>query len=757
MIKKLQLIIVFCSTLVLTTAVKAQQDGQPDYSFGIAGSGYVPLDGGVNDNLRSVFIQPDGKIVVGGSFMETSINRCYIARLLPDGSMDNSFNGSGRLSPEDPIISGFGPSIALAADGGIFYSYAKDGMNKWPFLGKLSSSGASVFSGASYFISNTSHTHNMTSMAYNRATDRVVLGGYAYYTFSYMLMSKHTGSGALETAFNSTGKLFLDNNFSPQMSLNGARAILSLDDGSTLLGGYSAPPLMGLSTYTVVKIKPNGTLDETFGANGISRQTIDSTYAYVAALLQAPDGKILVAGANASSPGIFRLNADGSLDNTFKANLTSFGSGVFNSIQLQPDNKILVSGTCTYSGVQYGTVARYFPEGHIDSSFGVGGVVSFPNMEFNASAISTSDRRLVLVGKRTTDSKMVVFKLKYGVQKYNIIGKDIVASETENSFMIHPREPGNSCSWYYSSSNIYMLGETFSDTITYYFNKNTPSGTLYCTVYSPLGETIAEITKEITVSSHPTLAQQLTPLACELSQTYADQSYINGFRLRQTNVGSANTGASLTGYSDLTASDKYDTLYVGNNYQAFLETSNQNGSQIYCGLWIDLDNDGKMESENEFLGSAASYGPDFTVNNISIPVNANPGPKRVRVRVRQSQPFQAYEFCMPNEEMSETEDYLIVLGHYQGIKTPNFITPNNDGKNDYFVVRGVREEVSNTLRIFDRAGELVYDVENYDNSWGGEDRNGGKLRPGTYYFVFTQSDASKAKDEIVKGFFEIRY
>jgi gliding motility-associated-like protein/uncharacterized repeat protein (TIGR01451 family) len=70
---------------------------------------------------------------------------------------------------------------------------------------------------------------------------------------------------------------------------------------------------------------------------------------------------------------------------------------------------------------------------------------------------------------------------------------------------------------------------------------------------------------------------------------------------------------------------------------------------------------------------------------------------------------------------------------------PEAFTPNGDGKNDFFVIKGITG-TENTLTIYNRWGNIVYKMDNYDNTWEGMPNVGGtlgnsKLPQGTYYYI----------------------
>ncbi len=64
----------------------------------------------------------------------------------------------------------------------------------------------------------------------------------------------------------------------------------------------------------------------------------------------------------------------------------------------------------------------------------------------------------------------------------------------------------------------------------------------------------------------------------------------------------------------------------------------------------------------------------------------------------------------------------------------NVLTPNGDGKNDFFVIKNIDMYPNNEVRIFDRAGRPVYTKRGYNNEWDGT-LNGRPLEENTYYYI----------------------
>lgn len=63
----------------------------------------------------------------------------------------------------------------------------------------------------------------------------------------------------------------------------------------------------------------------------------------------------------------------------------------------------------------------------------------------------------------------------------------------------------------------------------------------------------------------------------------------------------------------------------------------------------------------------------------------------------------------------------------------NALTPNGDGKNDFLIIKNIEFYPNNEVKVFDRAGRLIYAATNYKNDWDGK-YNGNALTEDTYYY-----------------------
>lgn len=97
------------------------------------------------------------------------------------------------------------------------------------------------------------------------------------------------------------------------------------------------------------------------------------------------------------------------------------------------------------------------------------------------------------------------------------------------------------------------------------------------------------------------------------------------------------------------------------------------------------------------------------------------------------------DVILPNNYEALTIGSVLAAG--ETIFVYNAISPNDDGKNDVLIIRGIESVPDNELIIYNRWGQEVYRKKGYDNSWGGNSegrvtpQNDKGLPVGTYYYI----------------------
>ena len=172
-------------------------------------------------------------------------------------------------------------------------------------------------------------------------------------------------SGSLDPTFNPGGS-GPNNKFVDSIAVQ--------PDSKILISGYFTAYNSVPITY-LARLNPDGNLDPNFKFDGSKLSPGISNNSYISGVALQPDGKILIGGNFIGYSGfaydyVLRLNSDGTLDTTF--NLGSFGpNDHVDTVAVQPDNKILISGNFTsYNGTAITrSLIRLNTDGSLDNSF----------------------------------------------------------------------------------------------------------------------------------------------------------------------------------------------------------------------------------------------------------------------------------------------------------------------------------------------------------------------------------------------------
>ena len=340
----------------------------------------------VNDVILAIAIQNDGKIIIGGNFTAyngTAINR--IARLNSDGTSDATFTpGTGA----DNIIR----TIAIQSDGkiiigGTFTNYNGSTLNN---IARLNSNGTIDVT----FTLGTG-ANSTVNTAVLQGDGKIIIGGdfTSYNGTSRNRIARLNADGTLDatfdpgvganatvfsTAIQSDGKIVIGGSFSTynsntknfiaRINSNGSfdasfagtgtngtiRTIRIQSDGKIFMAGVFNT-YDGVARISVARANSDGSLDISFepgtGANSAVRTSAIQS-----------DGKILIGGEFTSYNTtainrIARLNSDGSIDATFNT-----GTGANNTVwstAIQSDGRIIIGGMfTTYNSMTRNRVAR---------------------------------------------------------------------------------------------------------------------------------------------------------------------------------------------------------------------------------------------------------------------------------------------------------------------------------------------------------------------------------------------------------------
>ncbi|WP_175455537.1 T9SS type A sorting domain-containing protein [Winogradskyella thalassocola] len=315
-------------------------DGSLDTTFNVGT--------GVNNSVRSIAIQADGKVIIGGFFTSyNDISSNYFVRINADGSLDTSFNiGTGLNDGISEIVFQDNGKVII---GGYFTNYNGISVNR---IARLNTDGSldTIFN----IGSGVNASVNSIIM---QDDGNIFINGYFtnYNGVSVNNFIRLNTDGSLDSSFNASNEV-----------ISGEASIAIQNDGKVIFGGYVVAS--SFSRY-LTRLNTDGNLDVSFnvgyGANS-----------FISDIAIEEDGKVIISGAftnynNMTSNNIARLNTDGSLDPSFNVDTVTLGN--INNIAIQEDGKVIISGYFLNSNYFYTDyLTRLNADGSLDTSFNVG-------------------------------------------------------------------------------------------------------------------------------------------------------------------------------------------------------------------------------------------------------------------------------------------------------------------------------------------------------------------------------------------------
>ena len=408
----------------------------PLYGAAQVGFKRVGFVSNVPDNSKkyyAVAIDSQGRIIAVGT---TDLDDGLIARYLPNGTLDTTFNQTGFINQEDGnsnsreyyavTLDTQGRIIAVGRtdnSDGLIARYLPDGTLDTTF-NEGSVNGAPGFINQEDGNSNSRYYYDVTVDAQGRI---IVVGDTDN---NDGLIARYLPDGTLDTNFNAG-------------SVNGAPGYINQEGNTNSFSYYSvtidsqdriiAVGLTGNGDALIVRYLPEGTLDTNFNAgsvNGapgyINQEGNTNSIAYYSVTLDK-QGRIIVVGETDNNDGLIaRYLPDGTLDTTFNANSVNGAPGYINQegntdsryyydVIVDAQGRIIVVGGTDNSD---GLIARYLPNGTLDTTFNQTGFINTEGMTnsfYYRSFTLDLQGRIIVVGHTDDDNGLIVRYLANGV------------------------------------------------------------------------------------------------------------------------------------------------------------------------------------------------------------------------------------------------------------------------------------------------------------------------------------------------------
>ncbi len=351
--------------------VRYKSNGSLDAGFGDGGT--VVTKFGHHAHIHGMTLQPDGKIVAVGHTHTLSNDDFIMARYNADGSLDTSFNADGKASLDFAGGFDYAFGAAVQPDGKVLVAGSASVDGSYDFaLARLDPDGAldATFGTdgrvTTAFEPPGGDPRSDTAQALALQADgKIVLAGYSGADFA---LARVDADGALDATFGTGGKV------TTRFDDEHARIykVAVNPDGKIVAMGRSFTDTNSEVDFEVARYNADGTLDATFGDGGKVRTDLGAgEYGYAGTV--QPDGKIVmvgyrydpVLGADPASHQqlLVRYEADGTLDDSFGDDgvvRTSVGhEDQVYAVALQPDGGIIAAGNSSIDGDYDLVVTRY--------------------------------------------------------------------------------------------------------------------------------------------------------------------------------------------------------------------------------------------------------------------------------------------------------------------------------------------------------------------------------------------------------------
>ncbi len=377
-------------------------DGTLDTGFGSGGVVNTDVTG-ESEVPYGVAVQEDGKIVVAGDWYHGSQRDFVLVRYNSDGTLDTSFDGDGKVVTE--LSSSYNKiwDMAIQPDGKILVGGSIDGdfaVARYNADGSLDpgfGSGGTVRTD----VGLGDHAFGIAL----QSDGKILLAGQSSggNSSSKFVLTRYTSAGVLDSSFGSVGKVQTD----IVGSFEGARDLAIQPDGKIVAVGSVRTDGVSPAEYNfaLARYNTDGTLDTTFGAGGTTITDFGGEDDQALGVAIQADGTIIVVGSATAGrkAGLARYHADGTLD---MIDFSSSSVMQANDVVIQPGGGVVVGGGFIYS--YGGFVARYAGVSVMDTlevtdNDIAGFIIDPPGTLITVEAGQTAEFTIALAGPPTAD------------------------------------------------------------------------------------------------------------------------------------------------------------------------------------------------------------------------------------------------------------------------------------------------------------------------------------------------------------------
>lgn len=372
------LILIFISNLI--NPIQAQSI----FDSGFGNNGIViPQINSSNSGFWSLSIQSDNKIIIAGwAYDEVRTpSNVSISRFFENSKPDTAFNSTGLFSIgnstwEDAYAS------TIQSDGKILVAGRYYNGRSWDFLLiRFNEDGSldSTFAQKGY----TTKDFGKDDIAFSidvQNDGKILICGFAENLNWDFAISRFNPDGSIDSTFGERGSTVLNIGSYNDVAFS----IKAQQDGKIIVCGWTY--IFGSWDFALVRLNPDGTLDSSFGTNGIVTTDYNHLYNTSHSVAIQSNGKYVVAGYT-EKPGssdtdilIIRYNTDGSIDHSFGINgLTLIDYNNADDfawvVKVDQYDKIVIGGNVTINGSKILQIVKLNSNGSSDISFGENGVL----------------------------------------------------------------------------------------------------------------------------------------------------------------------------------------------------------------------------------------------------------------------------------------------------------------------------------------------------------------------------------------------